>query len=780
MSKIARSMQQAAAGAGGKPLQVNEVFNITNYYGNGGTKIINTGLDMTEGGMVMISKPFADSMYYYFDTERSVNQVMKIGRGEYTGSSGSDYQTNNYSGTDGKSTTLSGTLTSFNDNGFTLGSSGEVNTAATGLDHLYTAISFRRAPYFFDVIKYTGNGTQGRQIPHQLLQKPGMIWIKPMSVAEEFRVYHRAFNQTVNSNLSGTIDGQGFGQMAQNTWTSGWDGFNSTPPTSTHMTVGGPASNYQHNANGTEYIAYLFGHTDSGTSDATFLSNNKDIPKIQCHYYMGNGSSSHLSGPTVTTSWRPQFYLWKNTSDSGSMFMVDKYTGMNNISDDPNDYARTLHAKTKRDFSQNNQNFVTMTQGSGTFKIGYNGGSANDKHIGKSGHSVVYMAIRDDEGTEIPTSNSPVIFTSNIFGSNSGGNPEWNNGHRVDTALTQQPALAVGKTMPVDRNTALHSQFMGVYATDLRITSNGNNLSQQVHNGSNLSQKQVFKAGFFPTTYLHDLGSGFNSSNDYGFGFWTKRKGFHSFESYIGNNSANRSIPTSLGVKPEFVIVRPVTGSAVKYAYPMVFHKNMGDGVAAEANDYYMNFGDNEPRMLKTDFWSSTSYDSWSTAGVANYGVSYMYVGNETLISPNTDGKVNDSGHEYLMWLWATVPGVSKVGAYQSNNTSSVSVDCGFTSTSSNMTVLIKNMTRRQPWIFATVDSNGTNERMTQLQYVAGNDSDNSGSATGNALVTNGLTTFIDNENHIVKTSNGFQVTGTNAQVNYSTDRYIFVAWNQG
>ena len=41
---------------------------------------------------------------------------------------------------------------------------------------------WRRAPGFFDVVAYTGNGTAGRTVAHGLGVAPEMIWIKSQDI----------------------------------------------------------------------------------------------------------------------------------------------------------------------------------------------------------------------------------------------------------------------------------------------------------------------------------------------------------------------------------------------------------------------------------------------------------------------------------------------------------------------------------------------------------------------------------------------------------------------
>jgi len=56
------------------------------------------------------------------------------------------------------------TLTAFNSNGFSLGN----NSSTNNTSDTFVSWTFRKAPKFFDVVSYTGDGTSNRQIPHNL------------------------------------------------------------------------------------------------------------------------------------------------------------------------------------------------------------------------------------------------------------------------------------------------------------------------------------------------------------------------------------------------------------------------------------------------------------------------------------------------------------------------------------------------------------------------------------------------------------------------------------
>lgn len=137
----------SAAGAAEERIYVDDVFSIDLYDGTGSAQTITNGIDLSgEGGMVWAKSRTSSRHHIVSDTERGTGKVLF---------------TNLDSGTDTDSTTI----TSYNSNGFTMGSSAyKMNTS--GED--FCSWTFRKCPGFFDIVTYTGNGSNGRTISHSL------------------------------------------------------------------------------------------------------------------------------------------------------------------------------------------------------------------------------------------------------------------------------------------------------------------------------------------------------------------------------------------------------------------------------------------------------------------------------------------------------------------------------------------------------------------------------------------------------------------------------------
>ena len=283
-------MMQAAAGfaaqqaANARPF-VDDVFSAYTYTGNGATQTITNGIDLAgKGGMVWIKDRNSGAKgHALFDTARGVNKKLQTQstNGEFSGAD---------------------QLTAFNATGFDLGSSGDPNGSGT----TYVSWTFRKAPKFFDVVTYTGDGTNNRSIAHSLGQAPGMIVIKRLNDTSNWGVYHQALGINKYLLLNTTA--------AAVTATTAGD-FASVSSTDFVLYPTTRDSGFTANASGITYVAYLFAHDTSADGI------------IQCGSFTTDGSGS----ATVNLGWEPQFLLMKNTGGIGvpAWVMYDSARSMN-------------------------------------------------------------------------------------------------------------------------------------------------------------------------------------------------------------------------------------------------------------------------------------------------------------------------------------------------------------------------------------------------------------------------------------------------------------------
>lgn len=246
-------------------------------------------------------------------------------------------------------------LTSFNPSGFQVG----IHVDANRNLESFVSWTFRRAPKFFDIVTYTGNGVAGRQIPHGLGIAPGMIVVKRLDGNTNWGVYHRATGPSAVLTLNTTA--------AQNNSPSYWgDG-----ATDSHFELG---SGSNVNNNGAQYVAYLWAHDDS------------EDGIIQCGSARIVGSNAN-----VVLGWEPQFVLFKAATGTSAWYLADSMRGMHASEDFARLNANTSGAEIKAPY-------ITINA------AGFSASGAS------SGADLIYLAIR--RPNKPPTSGTEVFAPS--------------------------------------------------------------------------------------------------------------------------------------------------------------------------------------------------------------------------------------------------------------------------------------------------------------------------------------------------------------------------------
>ena len=303
---------------GGGATNVEDVFSPYLYTGNSSTQTIANGIDLAgEGGLVWLkwrsgSNAFGHALY---DSERGVTKELK------SQSSATEATENR--------------ISSFNSSGFTLTSNTETNLSA----NKYVSWTFRKAPKFFDVVTWTGDGSAGPfTLSHNLGSSVGMSTVKVTSHAGSWITNHRSV-PTQYLALDATYSAQTDVTM-----------------TSTDSTITFNGSNVYYNSSGRTYVAYLF--ADNSAEDA-------EQQMIKC----GSFTTDASGNATVSLGWEPQYILRKQSDGADYWNLADSMRGFNTVNTAslyPNvsngEYSgSTLHVPTADGFE------VTATTPNATF-----------------------------------------------------------------------------------------------------------------------------------------------------------------------------------------------------------------------------------------------------------------------------------------------------------------------------------------------------------------------------------------------------------------------------
>ena len=580
---VGTKLLQAAAGNAGEAVYVDDLFSTFLYKGNGSTQSIVNGLDLSgEGGMVWLKGRDVAEYPAIYDTVRGQSKVL-------------------YSALNSAQASNSD-LSSFNSNGFSLSYTyGQTNTNNKD----YVAWSFRKQEKFFDVVTYTGDGTDNRAIAHNLGSVPGMILLKVTSHADNWIVYHRSLGYTKLLRLN----------MTNSAWTQ--DRWGDQNPTSTHFYVD---NNAECNQSGYTYVAYLFGHNEAE------YGQDSDEAIIKCGSYTGNDGTQDID-----VGFEPQWVLIKNIDNTANWVIVDMMRGF--IVDNSAD-STSLQPNTSNTESSSTAGRI----GPRPNGFGFINESGNDLNSVGSGYDYMYVAIRR------PHKPASEFAATDLFAVD-----------EADNSDSKEPKWRT--TFPVD------------FAIDNWATQNGSDkhVSSRLIQGKYLRANGT-NAESSESSYQFDYMNGFyaDSSATSGMYAWMFRraKGFFDVVAYTGDGTST-SFSHNLGATPELKIIKIrsdafgwlVGGSAVTGGtrdYQLYLDTN-----AARANTNYWGAVDSASAfsVVASNFLSNANGQTYvaylfaTVAGISKVG-SYTGTGSDV----NVDCGFS-AGARFILIKYYTNPG---------------------------------------------------------------------------------------------------------------------------
>ena len=449
--------RKALAGTAGAPkVYVEDVFSTYLYTGNASTQTITNNIDISgKGGLVWTKSRSNATGHILFDTERGL------------GTSGNrpDLHTELTS-----AQVISGEgISSFNSDGYTL----ENTVSSNGSGRTFASWTFRKAKKFFDVVTYTGNGSN-RTIAHNLGSVPGSIFIKRTDTTGAWAVYHRSLANTEYLVLNTTA--------AKATGTTYW---NSTTPTSTEFSLG-TATDV--NANTGTYVAYLFAHDAGGFGDA----GSDSIIKCGSWTTPSDGSDGE-----VNLGFEPQWLLFKRTDSTENWYMFDNMRGITTGGNDPYLFANLSNAET------GSVNFISLTP------TGFKGNLT-------WGGTYIYIAIRRGP-MKTPTSGTSV-FDVQTYSGNATANRFITTGFPIDANLTSSRNTSANPCLGARLYDGMHE----TYSTGTSYDTLTDWIDYDYNNGYEL-----------PTAYQYSNSSSYN----YVSASFRRAPGFFDVVCYTGTGS---------------------------------------------------------------------------------------------------------------------------------------------------------------------------------------------------------------------------------------------------
>ena len=489
-------LKEASAGAaGGDQLYVDDVFSTYLWEGDGGynlsppaaTVTVDNGIDLSgEGGLVWLKNRGVNYSHWLFDTEREGHYYL--------------HTNDPWAQVDG---TSSKRTVTFNNTGFVVGkddSSGGLNNRTYSDNVSWT---FRKAPGFFDVVKYTGTGSTVQSIPHNLGCVPGFIIVKNLddTGGKSWMCYHSGMGNDHHLKL----DDDGLKVQNENFW-------DQTNPTSTHFTVGTDSDVNKLNH---EHIAYIF--ADGSDADSAVFGADGDKKIIKCGSYTGTGGTEEID-----CGFEPQWVLIKKTGPSFDDSWV--------IFDMMREWNTSTDSHSLRPDLPNNEN-----TGAGRihptptgFKV-----VSNDGTQGGDGYDYIYVAIRRPH--------KPPEAGTDVY---EAGYAETGNNNNVKNTTNFPVDLVWYNTNPVGGNS--FQWFDRMRGSDRRLISNSNT------GNSNATCALDYSDG---------LVNEFSTSTGYLYEAFKRAPGVFDIVHYSGNISATNQQSHNLGVTPQLIIVKNLDGA---------------------------------------------------------------------------------------------------------------------------------------------------------------------------------------------------------------------------
>ena len=654
MDPTTRALIMGAAGASGDKIYVEDVFSTWLYTGTGATQTITNGIDLSgKGGLTWIKSRSGATGHRFTDTARGATKSLD--------SSSSAIEATESTG-----------LTAFGSTGFTIGADIDYNSSGSA----YTSWTFRKAPKFFDIVTYTGDGTTNRNIAHNLGAAPGSILVKARSGTNAFMVYHRSMpdGQALRLDSTGVGTFSSFGSNASQTSAVFQTG-----------TVDIPWSN----ASGVDYVAYLFAHDAGGFGD----SGNDSV--IKCGSYTGNGSAT---GPIVNLGWEPQWVLIKNTSATGDWNLIDNMRGF-------------VVGGTDSELNPN----LSSGESTGTFVTPLPTGfqiNTTDTGYNTSASGYIYIAIRRGP-MKTPTDATKVFGLVSRTGT-------------TGNATVSSSNLVTDAALIKNRFSSIADLFSS------RLTGTGY-LVTSTTAAEVAAATTILQANPWDVMSGIKVGSGSNITNATANTFinylFSRAPGFFDVVAYTSSSSAPQTISHNLGVAPELIIAKLRNNGTYNW---------LGSNSIVSGKNFSFNSA--------AAFVTNNAYDSTATT----FNTRSLWDTSAVIT-----GEGLGAGSTFIVYLFASCPGVSKVGSYTGTGTT-LQINCGFTAGA--RFVMIKRTDNTGDWYFWD----------TARGIVSGNDP---------YLFMNTSTSEVTTTDYIDPLSSGFEISSTApAAINASGGTFIFLA----
>jgi hypothetical protein len=412
----------------------------------------------------------------------------------------------------------------------------------------------------------------------------------------------------------------------------------------------------------------------------------------------GSFTADFAGNATVSLGYEPQWVIVKAYGTTSNWFMLDNMRGMGVSGTAINLIANTSGAETSA---------TTVSVAPQVTGFDFSNGAGDEPYI--------YIAIRRGP-MKVPTDATTVFAPVAYTGTNV-------DNRLVDTGISTDMTMARIRTATSSGGFYTASRLTsnaswGTAITDAANTDPDSFMTPTVGFGNSFSAMNGFGVGNDTTRQLNQ-----SSTSQLAYAF-RRAPSFFDVVCYTGTGSS-RTQAHNLGAVPELIMVKNRLAAAAWDSYS-----------SALANTEYLVLNTTAAKATGATRWNSTT----PTASVFSLGSS---------------STVNANSQSYIAYLFATCPGVSKVGSYTGTGTT-LQINCGFTAGA--RFVLIKRTDATGDW-YVWDSARG---------IVAGNDP---------YLLLNSTAAEVTSTDYVDTYSAGFEISSTApAAINANGGTYIFLA----
>jgi len=536
---------------------VDDIFATNVWIGDGSPHQVVNGIDLTKKeGLVWTKCRTHSDNHLVTDTVRGSNKTIFTDTTAAEQTSGTTY------------------LGSFNNNGYTTGSW----SGASGNGKEFVGWTFRKAPGFFDVVTYTGNGNTPQAIAHNLGSIPGMVIVKRTDSSNDWMVLHRSLG--ASSRLELNSDN-----------TSGSGVWGSTEPTSTHFYVAGSAAT---GANGATYVAYLFAGGESTAATARSVD---------------FGSSSYLSIPDHAHNWTFEsnpftIEMWVKSPDA--------HAGYETLVSQWGSSQQSWSVRYSSADVGSNWSFFYSSSGSNSFSI--DGGAKIDDN---QWHHIA--VVRDSSKIKLYTdgkltgsaNHSNVAFhnsTADVRIGSDGANNQFtgsiSNLRIIRSTAHYTSAFRVPTAPLPDTGRSAWNNIAALTAGTVLLCCNNSSVTGSTFSSGTISSSGSNVTASIDSPFDDPAGFVFGDAGD---------QNVIKCGSYVGNGSSTGP-EINLGFEPQFLITKKTDGEGNWHIYDSM------RGIVTGGNDALFRPNNNDAEettvdaydLTPTGFKVKTSYSHWN------------------------------------------------------------------------------------------------------------------------------------------------------------------------